>query len=244
MKSKKSTYFFIGRLSDYTAQYQVQNFFVNSNFVLEVFMSGISIWGSSKGTFEELRKKIIQMLDIIIAAYIFKTNKIISYRLEHWVETREKVSRKNMIGWIRPPNTPAVLRSTRSSINTPWKKAAKLYAKLLVSNPNYAIALQDYSLAVSHIGDDAFFFAYRAIEDICRAVTGLDNTKSRSWNTMHTKLSTSEPQIKPLKNVADDVRHGKRKSLVIKRARKQKGKIIKISHTIIEKAFKKEFPDF
>lgn len=244
MSSRKSTYFFIGTLSDYTAQYQVQNFFVNKDFVLEVFMSGIAVWGSSNASFDFIRAKVIKMLDTIIASYIFKTNKVISYRLERWVETRGVISRSNMIGWMRPVNTPAIFKSTRSTINTPWKKAAKLYPLLTKSNPNYEISLRDYNTALAYIGDDSFFFAYRALEDICRAVTGYDDVGIPAWTKLHKILDTSKSQIDPLMQVSTEIRHGKKNSKLIRAARKDREKFIKISHTILEKAFKREFPSF
>ncbi|HMS22689.1 MAG TPA: hypothetical protein PKA38_02885 [Candidatus Levybacteria bacterium] len=239
MKNEASTYFFIGRISDFSAEYQVQNKFIDGNYVFELFMSGISIWGKSDKPFEEVRSEIIQMLDTIFGLFTLSTNKPLIYTLEHWVETKENVATKNIIGWFKPTNNPVRVRSMRSPINTAWKNSVKYCRKVLSSNPNYSLALQDYHKSIIDTGDEAFFYAYRAVEDICRAVSGMDDTKESAWDKMHKDLGTTKEQLDSLLKVAEEIRHGKKNTQKIKDARTKRAELLGASKQIVEIAFNK-----
>lgn len=243
-KIRNSTYFFIGKISESNCKYQVQNMSITKDYVFELYLDGISVWGSTKKPFIDVRAEITKILDTIISSVVFKTSKPISYSLQNWVEVKEQIALKNIIGWFMTRGHIVDVKPTRSPINTSWKQAVKYYQILSKSNSNYSIALQDYYKAIIDTSDDALFFAYRAIEDICRAVSELDNTEDKAWDKMHIILKTKESDIEPLKKVADEIRHGKKNTKIIQSARKRKNKLIQISHSIIEKAFKIKFPTF
>lgn len=241
---QRSTYFFIGKLSDNLAKYQVQQIPLKNNFYFEVYLSGISIWGNTKEPFDKLFPKIKEMFKTIIAAFVFKTNKPLFYSLENWLETKEVIAEKNIIGWLFPPFSPIEPYPQRSRKNTAWKKAVWLFNNLHNKNGNYLLALKDYYSALTDTSDDAFLFAYRSIEDICRAVNGCDETEKSEWIKLHKRLRTSKSVINPLTKVAEKVRHGNKNHKIVIQARKNRNKLIDIAYYIIEKELKITFPKF
>lgn len=243
-RSPKSTYFFIGKLSDHTARYQVQQEPLVNDFFFEVFLDGISIWGSTDKDFRELLPEVKEIFNIIISAFVFKTKKPLSYTLQSWVEVKELVATKNVIGWLFPPFSPLIPRPERSRLNTPWKKAVWFYNNQSRGNNNHLVALKDYRSAITDTSEDAFLFAYRSIEDVCRAITRSDEIEDSEWRQMHSILKTSRPTIDPLKKVADKVRHGDKNHRVVVQAKTNRDSLIDIAHKFIKREMKRTFPKF
>jgi len=242
--AKKSTYFFIGNLSDQSAKYFVNEYPLIGGFFLEVHLNGIALWVSTKKDFDNIFRKTKEIFDIIIPAFVFKTNKTLTYRLEHWVEAKETISRKNIVGWILNPFVSREHYPRQSKKNSPWKKAAWFYNNLRKGNNNHTLALKDYHSALLDVGPDSFLFAYRAVEDICRAVTGCDEIGKNDWGKMRKTLRITKTFIDPLTNVSKLVRHGSVTKINVKRAIKNRGRYLNITHSIIEKEFKRKFPQF
>lgn len=242
--TKKSTYFFIGSLSDYSAKYNVQEFPLANGFVLEVLYDGISIWGDTDENFGDILPKIKETFNIIVAAFVFKTKKPLRYTLKNWIETKEVIARKNMIGWFLNPFASRKHYPKKSKYNTAWKKAGWLYNNLSRGNNNHSLALKDYHSAITDTSDDALLFAYRSIEDICRSVTGCDEIKRQAWQKMHRILGTSNTLIKPLNEIAKKIRHGDKNHKIVIQARPKRDELINIAHTVIEKEMRRTFPRF
>jgi len=182
---------------------------------------------------------------VIVSGFAFRTGTPISYTLKNWIEAKETIARKNMIGWILTPLALKEHYPARSPKNTPWKKSAILYNQLYKGkgNNNHILALKDYRSAITEKSENAFLFAYRSIEDICRAITGYDDV-DKHWGDMHSVLGTSKKLIDPLTKVAKRVRHGDISNTVVRRAKKKKGKLISIAYKVVEKEMKRTFPKF
>ena len=180
-KSKKSTYYFVGSLSDQSARYFVSNLQLADGFFLEIVMDGFSIWGSTYKDFEKARTQIENTLDVIVSGFAFRTKTPISYMIKNYIEAKETIAKKNMIGWILSPLALKKHYSVRSPKNTPWKKSAILYGQFYKGkgNNNHMLALKDYRPAITDKSEDAFLFAYRSVEDICRAITGCEKTENK-----------------------------------------------------------------
>ena len=239
---KASTYFFMGKISDDTSRFQVQQEPMGKLF-LEVYIDGIAIWGATRKKFDNFWPEIKEAFEIIISTYIFKTKKPITYSIVDWVEAKETISRENIIGWIIGKHKKGTPRPRRSKFNTPWKKAASIYPKL-VTMANHRLALKDFKAAMLDSGDDAFFFAYRAVEDICRAITGATEIGKSEWQAMHKTIGTRTTQIKPITKVSKKIRHGDVENNVVKRARKNRDFYLDIARDVIFKEFKRTFPEF
>ena len=245
-RSKKSTYYFIGVLSDQSARYFVSNLRLADGFFLEVVMDGISIWGSTHKDFKRVRAQVENTLDVIVSGFAFRTRIPISYTLKNWIEAKEIIAKKNMIGWILTPLALKEHYPARSPKNTHWKKSAALYNDLYKGkgNNNHILALKDYRSAIIDKSEDAFLLAYRSVEDICRAITGCEKAENKDWQQMHRVIGTSESLIKPLNEVAKRVRHGNKSHRVVIKAKANRDKIIDIARTVIEKELKITFLNF
>jgi hypothetical protein len=243
-QSNPSTYFFVGRLSSISA-FQVQQEPLQKGFFLEVFLEGIAIWGISDKPFADIYPEVKDIFDTLIAAYTFKTKERLSYTLESWIETKDIASSNNMVGWILKGRGVGTPRKARSKVNTPWKKAALFHRTLLEKgNINHRLALKDYYHAFLDTSDDAFLFAYRSIEDICRAITGTPDVNGKAWKTMHMRLGTSKTLIDPLTEIATCVRHGDKNNSIVIAARQNRDHLIDIAHQVILKEMKMTFPKF
>ena len=229
-KSSASTYFFIGKLSDRSSRYYVSNLEIGNNLVLEVVLDNISIWGQTNREFGVFYKEVAEITNIIVSAFVFKIRKPISFIFESWVEAKDVIAKKNMIGFILNSHGKRKVYPERSKNNTGWKKAVYLYKNIKKLNNNHILALKDYRAALMDTGDDAFFFAYRAIEDICRAVSGCSDVNVKAWESMHKKLGTSKSLVVSLVDVATKIRHGDKNDPLVKTAENNKKALIEISH--------------
>jgi len=208
-------------------------------------LDGISIWGTTDKPFVQLLPEVKDMFNMIIAAVAFKTKKPLTYELENWIEAREVVATKNMIGFLYPAIRPlAPPLPERSPTNTPWKKAVWLFQNLSKGNGNHVLALKDFHSALLDAGPDSFLFAYRAIEDICRAVTNVDEMTKSAWSQMHQTLGTSKAQIESLKKVADKVRHGNRDHSLVTQEMPNRSVLIDTAHKVIAAELRRTFPRF
>lgn len=245
VKSKISTYFFIGKLSDSTATYNVLEEMLPNDFRLEVFLDSLYIWGTTDKPFDKLLPEIKEIIRTLTAFFIFQTDKPITCTLTNWVEAKDVNANKNMIGWFVPGQTVSTKPSKRNAkINKPWKLACWYLRNQKKGNKNHRLALKDYSFAKLDFGEDAFLFAYRALEDICRAVTGKDDTNDASWSDMHKKLKTNRQTIKPLQELSELVRHGKTTDKKVIKALKHKDKYLKIARNILYIEFRNTFNNF
>lgn len=246
MEAKKpSTYYFIGTLSDPFAKFNVQEYPLGDGHYLEVYFDGIAVWGTyAPDRFEDLRQNIGDALDTITAAFAFQTRKPIQCTLLNWVEAKGVDATQSVVGWILKRPGRGRHYAERDSRNTPWKRSGSLYRNRAKVSSNHLLALKDWHLALADHGDNAFLFAYRALEDICRAATGCATTDSSSWKRMHALLGTSADQVKPLTDISKVVRHGHPvpKERIIQRGGRDN--ILEIARSVMEQEFRRTLPEF
>jgi len=247
--NQPSTYFFIGRLSDPGSRFQVQDARLGGGLRLAVFWDAIVVSGPTVDPFDSFRSRVQRALDLTVAAYVFKTKNPIDYRLENWVEAL-KVSTDGVVGrFLRPTQPPPPIASTRSPINTPWKLAARLDQAHVAAKitENHVLALRDYQLAMLDPSDNAFIYAYRAVEDICRAVSGQPDIDAQAWTAMNNALNTTQQLTDPLRLASIAIRHnvqspGPQTNLAAARA--NRAQTIDIAHQVTAKEMTRTFPWF
>jgi len=242
--TKNSTYFFIGKLSDQSSKYFVNELPLKGNFYLEVLLDGIALWGNTKKNLDKLLPQVREIFDVLLSAFVFKTKKPLNYSLTNWVETKEIIAKKNVIGWILNPYSSKTHYSRRSKYNTAWKKAGWFYNNLSKGNNNHILALKDYRTALTDSSHDSFLFAYRSVEDICRAVTGCKKIEGKDWDKMRKTIKVSKKFLDPLINVSKAVRHGNVNQRVVTNAKKNRDKFLNIAYTVVDKEFKRTFSGF
>jgi len=211
VSDKNSTYFVIGRLrpAEYCANFNPGELDFGDGWILDVYYDLICIWSAdvSHG-FQELLPGIREKFHLVTDLFAFRTERLISYELQNWVEARDTESRKNMIGAFLGDESTGSRPRRNSRPNVSWKRAAQKADKIN-SNPQLRLAIKDYVAALRDPGDDAFFFAYRAIENSCRSISGVTGQcESSDWTRMHRLLGTSKRSIQRLTDTAKDIRHG------------------------------------
>lgn len=235
---KKSTYYFIGSISDKSSGFQVQDVKLKDGIEFSVFLDGIVVKKTSDDSFDILRNGIKNSVEILISTVVLQTKKSLTFSWQSWVEAKETEVLKDVIGWFGISEVQFKnLKTQRSPINTSWKKAAQFYNLLSKGNENHILAIKDFRAAIADTGPDSFLFAYRAVEDICRSITGKD--PQDSWKKMHSTLQTSENFIKPLTNVSECVRHGDINNDIVKNANRDN--LLEVSRKIILLEFKRTF---
>jgi hypothetical protein len=244
-----STYFFVGRLTDAQSRFQVQGAKLGGGLSLAVFWDAISVSGATVQPFDLFRPAVRSALDLTVAAYAFKTKEPIEYRLENWVEA-QGVATDGVVGRFMAPNQAVpVLPPSRSRINTPWKLAARLNRSRVAGlvTENHVLALRDYQQALIDPSDNAFMYAWRAVEDICRAVSGKPDVSPASWAAMYNALQINAQVIAPLNLAAIAIRHNvmsAQRQADLAAARSQRRQTIDFAHQVVNAEMNRTFAWF
>lgn len=246
MDKNTSTYFFIGRLSPprYCRYFNPGEIYLGNGFVLDIFNQLVCLWiPGTKKSYLEIRTEAMETLDIVITTFTFITGKKLSFSIENWVETKGVISKHNIIGYLIPPEDKLFAPPRKHKYAYAWKRAAKFYPKIEGSF-YHRMALKDYKSCINTLGDDAFFYAYRIVEDIRRATTIHlpDGLKSQAyWDKMHSILRSNKKLIDPLTKVSEEIRHGNLINKTVTSARLHRKRLINIAIKIMRKEFKRSF---
>ncbi len=239
--SKNSTYFFIGKLEPFEEckDFNPGELSLGDGWTLDINLDLICIWKSGVvDPFDKINPFIKELFSLIIALFIFRSKILLKFRLTNWIEAKEIESVKNLIGvYVSRYSQPR--RNAR--INVTWKKCAHIFSKFQ-HHQLFRLALKDCVTSLQEEGDDSFFYAYRALENTCRAITGAktDITKQH-WEQMHKKVGTCKTLIDPLTAAALDIRHGNISGTGLENARKNRKQVLGISRNVLATAFKKYF---
>jgi len=245
MKQKKlSSFYFLSRVHpiERCSKFRLVEEPIFGSLKLDIWLDGFHLWiSSTKKDFSELNPLAKNILDTFLASYAILTNISLSYTRLGWVEVRGSRVREAIIGTIdskyglfKPPR--------KCSANSNLKYAAKI-TREAIKSVHHRMALKDYKTALSDGGDDAFLFAFRSLESLCRAVIRSGGKVEKAeWKRMHHELGTSDRRIMPLNNVANLVRHGRTTSKKLKKARKNRARYLSIARNIILLEIKRSFP--
>jgi len=253
-KEGNKTYYFTATLSpaEYCRDFNPGELNLTDDYKLDIFFNGITIWNPNiKINFAETYPLVREAFDLVISAFIFREYVInkrifrLSFSIQRCIEAMDVKAYSNLIwtldypGKIYTPNKNAL-------VNVTWRRVAKLFPAVNES-VNHKIALKDFFACINDLGDNAFFFAYRIIEDIKRAVDlekGIDDEKD--WSGLHSVLHTDKVFMEPLISVAKDVRHGNLNSKIIINSRKkeEREKILGIAFELMKREFKRKFSTF
>jgi len=205
--------------------------------VLDVCYNLICLWNPRvRRSFRGLKPYAKDSLDLLVDLYSFNADKVISYRLTNWVEAQEVYANRNMIGVYVGGSAIKMAGSRNNPQNRRWRKVAKAFP-MVNRRPHLRVAIKDYVNALRDGGDDAFFFAYRAIESACRDATKANGQIQKSdWDRMHQTIGTSKSGIDPLLSVAKEIRHGNVSSSTLAAARRRREKLIKIAREVLIKS--------
>ncbi len=248
------TYYFTATLSpaEYCRDFNPGELYLGNGYRLDIFFNGVTIWNPNiKNNFVKIYPFVKDALEIIMAAFVFREYVIskrifkFQFSIQRCIEAMSVKAKSNLIRTLDYPGkiyTP----STRARVNVTWRRVAKFFPEIN-RNFNHKIALKDYLTCINDSGDNAFFFAYRIIEDIKRGIDLENNiTDEKDWSGVHRCLNTNKSFIDPLTSVAKEVRHGNLKSQVVLNVMKMKERerILDISFELMRREFKRKFPGF
>ena len=247
MSRSASTFFFLARLSPEgdCRGFNPGELSLGDGWILDICYDLMCLWNPRVGgTFPDTKLFVREACNLLTDLYSFKADKVLAFELRNWVETKEMESLKNVIGTFLPNVQPGRKPSPASEGSRRWKRVAKAFL-CIHNNPHLRLSIKDYVSAIRDSGDDAFFFAYRAIESICRSASGATGDLQPSdWTTMHSRLGTTKSKIDPLTSVATAIRHGDVKSMVLVNARANRDHLLTIAREVMVTEFKRSVKGF
>jgi len=249
------TYYFTATLNppDYCHKFNPGELYLGGGYRLDIFFNGIAIWNPSiEAEYEIVSPFVYEAFHTLVAAFLFREhivyNKIynkLSFTVNRCIEAMNIKAEHNLIwtldyaGKMYTPNKDALP-------NVTWRKVAKFFPMINLSF-HHKIMLKDYYNCINDPGDNAFFFAYRIIEDIRESVNSEKGiNKEGFWPEMQKALNTTQAFMKPLTDVATRVRHGNLKSSIVVEARKKdrREELLNIAFHLMKKEFKRKFHGF
>lgn len=249
------TYYFTATLNpaEYCRDFNPGELHLGDGYVVDIFFNGITIWNPRlKVNFVKVNLFIQEAFDILISAFIFREYIIskrvfkLSVSIQKCIEAMNVMAKSNLIWTMDYPGRKIYTPSKRARVNATWRRTGKFFNKINASI-NHKLMLKDYKACINEPGDNAFFFAYRIVEDIREAIN-LEKgvTDEKNWHELHKALNTSELFIKPLTDIATKVRHGNLNSPILVDARKKnkKKRILNIAFNLMEREFRRKFPGF
>jgi hypothetical protein len=242
MGKRASTYFIIGTLSpdaDCLA-FNPGELKLGRGWVLDICYTLVSLWNPRlRRPFHVLKPLVREYLRLLADLYSFHANRLLSFKLVHWVEAREVIAKKNMIGVFKGSDSIRITANRNNEQNRRWRKVARIFAYVL-SQQHLRLAVKDHVNAMREEGYDSAFFAYRSVEHVCRSITGaVGQLSSSDWAKMHQALGTSKSMIEPLTKAATQVRHGNISSTKqVERMVKRREELLGISRGVLARRFR------
>ena len=124
-------------------------------------------------------------------------------------------------------------RDFTTAANAAWR---------FVREPTLRLAFKDLGFSLHDRGDDAFIYAYRAVENARRfhaaKVSATETTPV--WPPLHAALGTSEAQLQPLTDAATSLRHGDTKSAALAAARVNRDATLVLAEEVLRRLVQHE----
>lgn len=249
------TYYFTATLNppDYCHKFNPGELNLGDGYRLDIFFNGIAIWNPTlEAEYEKVSTFVYEAFHTLVTAFIFREHIVnkkiynkLSFTVNRCIEAMNIKAEQNLIwtldytGKIYTPNKNAL-------VNVTWRKVAKSFP-MINSSFHHKLMHNDYYNCIRDSGDNAFFFAYRIVEDIRESVNlekGI--TEESHWEEVHKALHTNKSFMDPLTEVATKVRHGNLKSDIVVEARKKdkSNAILNIAFYLMKQEFKRKFSGF
>jgi hypothetical protein len=233
-----SAFWFHGRLRPTAAtRFNVEEFEIAKGVRLEVFHDGIAVWSKPGASAVTTIEDAGDLMRLVTAAYGLISGVALDFSLEGWVEATDARFSGTVVGFGVDPRGHDPHMPKRSNRSVDMKKAAGL-ACAVRHLPGWRLAVRDVHAALRDGGDDAFVFAYRALEDVARAVSGQsDQLRSADWAQLHRLLGTTSAaflgRIGPLHDARRAAGHGNEADPKLRTARANRAAVIAIGRSIV-----------
>jgi hypothetical protein len=161
--------------------------------------------------------------------------------LHSWLEVRGVEARANVVGTIHERYEAGAVTELDGPHARDFTTAASA-AWRFVREPRLRLAFKDLGFSLRDRGDDAFLYAYRAVENAHRfhaAKVSATETKP-VWPPLQAALGTSEGQLQPLTDAATSIRHGDTKSAALAAARVNRDATLLLAEDVLRRVAQRE----
>jgi len=238
-----SAWWFLGSLRPTAATgFNVQEVPVVSPDVrVEVFYNRIGVWSKPGRNAIQTLGQVRELFGLVVGAYSLISGVPLDWSLDGWIEARKASFAGTILGVV--PDTRGVrapMGSPKAQRSVDMRRAAKL-AVATRHRPGWRLALRDIHAALDTPHDDQFVFAYRALEDVARAVSGrLGDLRPADWRELHVHLGTTEgsfkKRIEPLQAARRAAAHGNELDLDLDDAQQSAADLVDLSRQIVAEA--------
>ncbi len=161
--------------------------------------------------------------------------------LHSWLEVRGVEARANVVGTIHERYEAGAVTELNGPRARDFTTAATA-AWRFVREPTLRLAFKDLGFSLHDRGDDAFLYAYRAVENARRFhADKVSATETKPvWPSLHAALGTSEGQLQPLTDAATSIRHGDTKSAALAAARVNRDATLVLAEDVLRQVAQQE----
>ena len=251
----KKTYYFTATLNptEYCRDFNPGELHIGNGYVVDIYFNGITIWNPSiRSNFTRVYPFIRETFDLLLSAFIFREYIVskrifkLSVNIQRCIEAMKVSAKSNLIWTLDYPTRNIYTPNRNARVNVTWRRVAKYFERINQST-HHKVMLKDYRECINDSGDNAFFFAYRILDDIKNAINfenGISN--DQEWSVMHKVLKTDKTFMDSLTEVATQVRHGNLKSMVVIDAKKKhkRKKLLDTAFELMRREFKRKFTGF
>lgn len=228
-----------GRLAPYNAtRFNVQNVEVVDFVWVEVFADGVAVWSKSSATLARSNTEARDFMSLIVAAYTIRTGIALDFIFTGWIEATKATFEGTIVGFVVPRGHRA--RMDPNSRRSDDMRAAIALAATAHDQGPWRLAIRDVHAAYQALAarsDDAFVFAYRAVEDLAHAVSP---TAAKDWAALQRHLGTTESVLKRrtkrLRDARDAVVHGDANHAALVAARKTPARLVGVGRSMVREA--------
>lgn len=208
---------------------------------MEVFHDRIAVWSKPGADAIQVLGEARELFGVVVGAYSLISGIALDWSLDNWIEAREARLAGTILGVV--PDTrgfAAPMGSPRARRSIDMRRAARL-AVAVRRKPGWRLALRDIHAALDTPDDDRFVFAYRAVEDVVRAVSKRSGELGPThWRELHNHLGTSEAAFKdridPLRSARRAVAHGDELDIQLQDVRDSDLDLVDLSRRIVAEA--------
>jgi hypothetical protein len=204
-----------------------------------VVWDGITVWARPGTRAAKTLEEAQQLFQLVVGAYALLRRAAYDVTLDGWVEAERATLADSFIGFMSQQREPGLAPRIEQAEDADLRTAIAV-AGWCRDQPWWRVALRDLHAAFGERGDDAFLYAYRAVEGACRALTGADDLSDRDWRAFIGYLGSDEQiersRIALLRQARAAVAHGDENDPNLQRARQQRTVTITTARDVLAEA--------
>jgi hypothetical protein len=210
--------------------FSVSDVAVTDGVQLQVAWEGIGLWSPPGERKFKQPGEANTLFGAVVSVWALMSGTALTVTLEGWVEAHDATVAESTMGWIINRPGAAAQASPESDVSQLMREACELGAKVYARGP-YRLAVRDVHSALSDREDDAFVYAYRALEDLARAVSGQEEQLTGDdWQALHDRLGQdaeiARQEIEPLRLARNAIGHGNPDHPDLREARLRRGELL------------------